>query len=351
MAALFSYIDAVAALSPANITIFQAARLAENPLDLRYRAIFPRVNATSIRISSITTVDFRPVGGRREWNAQGREIPENLGPLREAEIVPIEFTKHIDERAMQLLREAGIEEMVRRGVINSVETWPTVLADACERQLERDAFEAWFTGLVTVKDTKTNDSVVASLGFDQATTYPTAGTDWDDPGEDAYLNFLTGLQAAQTKFGGAVGGARTHRTVAQAIIEDAPDGPNGLRPTISSLQERVREEGFPNFNLIIDERTYDEFNDGGSATTAAYYVPDGLIGYQPADGRVGNTHVAPVARAYDFLTGGNRKFANGVAIFLDEQNSGKTLKIAAQENALAIPEERLTYVEDTGIAR
>lgn len=351
MAALFSYIDAVAALSPANITIFQAARLAENPLDLRYRAIFPRVPTDSIKISSITTVDFRPVGGRREWNAKGREIPENLGPMREAEIVPIEFTKHLDERVMQLLGEPNVQSLVQRGLINSVETWPTVLADACERQLERDAFEAWFTGLITVKDTKTNDSVTASLGFTQATTYPTPGTDWDDPGEDAYLNFLTGLQAAQTKFGGAVGGARTHRTVAQAIIEDAPDGPNGLRPTISSLQDRIREEGFPNFALTIDERTYDEFNDGGSATTAAYYVPDGLIGYQPADGRVGNTHVAPVVKAYKFLTGGNAKFANGVAIFLVPQNDGDTLLIRAQENALSIPEERRVYVEDTGIAR
>lgn len=350
MAPLFSFIDAIAALSPANLTVFQAARLADNPLDLRYRAIFPRVNTASIRLSSITTVDFRPVGGRREWNAQGREVPQKLGPTSALEMIPIEFVHTIDEHELQLLGEAGVQELVRRGIINSVETWPSVLADATDRQIERDAFEAWFTGIITVKDTKTNASATVSLGYGTA-EYPTPGTDWDDPTEDAYLNFLEAVQAAQSKFGGDVGAARTHRTVIAAIVEDAPDGPNGLRPTVTSLQDRVREEGFPNITLVSDERTYDEFTDGGSATSPAYYVPDGMIGFQPADGRVGNTHVAPVTRAYDFLTGGNRSLANGVAIFRDEENNGKTLKIAAQQNALSVPEQTRVYVVDTGIAR
>lgn len=346
----YAAIDKIHALSPANMTVFQAARLADNPSDLRYRAIFPRVNASSVRLSSITLVDFRPVGGRREWNAQPREVPENLGPAREFSMIPINFSHTIDEYMMQLLNEAGVQQLANQGIINDISSWPTVLADACERQIERDAFEAWFTGLITVKDTKTSASVTVDLGFG-TDSYPTAGTDWDDPGEDAYERFLTEVQDAQTWFGGGVGAARTHRTVVQAIVADAPDGPNGLRPTISSLQDRVREEGFPNLSLVIDERTYDEFDDGGSTTTAKYYVPDGLIGFQPADGRVGNTHVAPVTRAYDFLNGGNRSLANGVVIFRSEQNNGETLRIEAQENALAMPEERRTRVVDTGIAR
>lgn len=348
--AVFSWLDQVAALTPANMTVFQAARLADNPLDLRYRAIFPRVDAPSVLLSSITLVDFRPVGGRREWNAQPREVPENLGPAREFAIAPINFSHHIDEFAMQLLGESGVQDLVRRGIIKGLETWPTMLADACERQIERDAFEGWYTGIVTVKDTKTSASVTVDLGFG-TDNYPTPGTDWDDPAEDAYENFLQAIQDAQTLFGGGVGAARTHRTVVQAIVADAPDGPNGLRPTVSSLQDRVREEGFPNISLVIDERTYDEFDDGGSSTTAKYYVPDGLIAFQPADGRVGNTHVAPVQRAYDFLNGGNRSLANGVAIFRSEKNDGKTLLIEAQENAFSMPEDRRTYVVDTGIGR
>lgn len=348
MAALFSWLEAIAALTPLNLTIKEATRTAENPLDLRYRAIFPRIPAPSVKLSSITTVDFRPAGGRREWNAQGREIPEKMGPSREFEMVPINPTHHIDERMLQLFGESGVQELLRRGVIGSLESWPQRLADACERQLEAEAFEAWYTGLITVMDPKTGSTVVVSMGFDQATTYPTAGTIWSDAGEDAYQNFLTALQAAQTKFG-TVGAARTRRAVYREIVADAPDGPNGLRPTITSLQERVREEGFPDVQLIIDERTYDKFTDGGSLHAAANYVPAGLIAFQPANGQVGNTHVAPVVRAYDFLTGSNRSLAQGVVIFRSEKNDGKTLLIEAQENAIVLPEERTTYVVDTSV--
>lgn len=344
----FNWLDQIAALTPANLTIREQARLAENPLDLRYRAIFPRTPTSSVRLSQLTTVDFRPIGGRREWNAQGREIPEKLGPVREFEMVPINPTHHIDERQMQLLGESGVEELLRRGIIASVETWPTRLADATERQLERDAFEAWYTGTITVMDPKTGATVTVALGFDQATSYPTAGTAWNDPAENAYDNFLAGLQAAQSKFG-SVGGARTRRAVVREIVADAPDGPNGLRPTVTSLQDRVREEGFADVVITIDERTYDAFTDGGSATAATNYVPAGLIAYQPANGQVGQTHVAPVTRAYDFLSGGNRSLANGVVILRSEKNDGKTLLIEAQENALSVPEEQFVYVEDTGI--
>jgi hypothetical protein len=344
----FSWLDQIASLSPTNLTIQEVTRTNENPLDLRYRAIFPRVPTDSVKLSSITTVDFRPIGGRREWNAQGREIPEKLGPARNFEMVPINPTHHIDERRLQLFGESGVAELLRRGVIGSLQTWPTRLADATERQLEYEAFAAWYNGTITVMDPKTGNTVTVAMGFDQATTYPTAGTAWDDPGEDAYDNFLAALQAAQTKMG-AVGAARMRRPVAREINLDAPNGPNGLRPTITTLQERVREEGFPDIQLIIDERTYDTWTDGGSTTTVANYVPAGKIAFQPANGQVGNTHVAPVVRAYDFLTGGNRSLAQGLVIFRSEKNDGKTLLIEAQQNALALPDEQRTYVVDSGV--
>lgn len=342
----FNWLDQYEALTARNLTIREATRTAENPLDLRYRAIFPRQTAPSVKLSDITTLDFRPVGGRRDWNAQGREIPERLGPAREFQMVPINPTHHIDERMLQLFGESGVEELLRRGVIGSLQTWPTRLADAVERQLEAEAFEAWYDGLITVMDPKTGATVTVSMGFDAATTYITAGVAWNDPAEDAYVNFLASLQSAQTKMG-TVGAARMRRLVANAIVADAPDGPNGLRPTITSLQERVREEGFGQFTLVIDERTYDEFNDGGENTTSTNYVPAGKIAFQPASGVVGATHVAPVVRAYDFLKGADRSLANGITIFRSEKNDGKTLLIEAQENAIVLPDENKTYVVDT----
>ncbi len=344
----FNWLDQITSLSQLNLTIREVTRTEENPLDLRYRAIFPRVPAPSVKLSEITTVDFRPAGGRREWNAQGREVPEKVGPTRNFEMVPINPTHHIDERMMQLFGESGVEEMLRRGVIGSLESWPTRLADATERQLEAEAFEAWYTGLITVMDPKTGTTVTVSMGFDQATTYPTAGTAWDDGGQDAYENLLTALQAAQTKMG-SVGAIRTRRAVVREVVRDAPDGPNGLRPTVTTLQERIREEGFPDVSLVIDERTYDKFTDGGSAHTSTNYVPAGLVAFQPQSGVVGQTHVAPVVRAYDFLSGGNRALAQGIVIFRTAKNDGKTLLIEAQQNAIALPEESKTYVVDSGI--
>lgn len=344
----FSWLATYAALTPANLTIREAARLAENPLDLRYRAIFPRQPVNSVKLSEITTVDFRPLGGRREWNAQGREIPEKSGPARSFEMVPINPTHHIDERMMQLFGESGMQELIQRGVIGALTTWPQRLADACDRQLEYEAFAAWYNGTITVMDPKTGDTVSVAMGFDQATTYPTAGTAWNDAAQDAYLNLLVAIQAAQDKFG-SVGVVRTRRAVYAAIIADAPDGPNGLRPTFSALQDRVREEGFGEVTLVIDERTYDQWTDGGSATTATKYVPAGKIAFQPASGVVGATYVAPVVRAYDFLSGANRSLANGVAIFRSEKNEGKTLLIEAQENAIVLPTEGSVYVVDSGV--
>lgn len=344
----FNYLDQIENLSQRNLTIREQTRLADNPLDLRYRAIFPRQATNSVKLSTITTVDFRPIGGRREWNAQGREVPEKLGPAREFEMVPINPTHHIDERKMQLLNESGIAELQQRGIITAVNAWPTKLADAADRQLEVEAFEAWYTGQITVMDPKTGATALVSMGFDQATTYPTAGTAWNDPGEDAYLNFLIALQAAQDKMS-TVGAARMRRLAMMAIVADAPDGPGGVRPTFETLNASVRAEGFADMRIIVDERSYDGFSDGGSTTVSAKYVPAGKIAFQPASGVVGATYVAPVARAYDFLTGGNRSLANGVVIFRSAQNDGKTLLIEAQENAIALPDEANTYIVDSGV--
>lgn len=348
----FSWLDLTfPQFSNENLTVYQAARSADNPLDLRYPGIFPDVPTNSISLSSITLVDFRPAGGgRRDWNAQPREVVEKFGPKRDFEMTPIEFSHHINEREMQKFGEAGIKELVQRGIVAGLEKWPSLLADAVQRQKERDAFEAWFTNQITVLDTKSNALETVALGFDTATCYITAVTAWDDAGADAWENFLASTQEAYQKFG-SVGAARMPRKVMNAIVADAPNGNLGIAPTKATVEERLTAEGFSNMKLLTDDRKYDGFTDGGSATTAAYYVPAGAIGFQPGDGRVGNTFVAPVTRAYDYLSSGNRSMANGTAVFKNEKNDGKTLQITAQENCLSMPEELRVFVVNTGISR
>lgn len=335
----------VDALSPRNLTIREATRLAQNPNDLRWRAIFPRNPVDSIRLRDITTVDFRPVGGRREFNAQGREIPEMIGAMRDATIVPINPTHHIDEERMAILRESGIAELVSRGVISDVNRWAQKLADAADRQIERDAFLAWANGAITVKDPKGGQDATqtVSLGF-SSSRYVTEGTAWASVA-NAYTRLLFHVGEA-VRLIGSIGVIRMRLATAQEVATDAPTGPNQIRATIGNVQDRLSEEGFGPVKIVIDERTYDEFTDGGSATTSTAYIPTGKVLFQPASGVVGATHFAPVTRAEDYMGGAGirREQLQDFTVFYREKNDGKTLMVESQANALSLPAEQNVYV-------
>ena len=73
-------------------------------------------------------------------------------------------------------------------------------------------------------------------------------------------------------------------------------------------------------------------------------MPSDRIAFQPAGGRVGYTHFAPVTRAYDYMSPQAVRNINDFAVFYSAQNDGKTLKVEAQANALSIPEEQNVYV-------
>lgn len=335
------------ALSPANLTVRETARLAENPLDLRYQGIFPNLASDSIRLREITNVDFRPVGGRREWNAQGREIHEVIGPVVDATMIPINPTHHIDEERMQLLREPGVQALVARGLAKDVDRWATTLADVAERQTERDAFETWFTNALSVKDTKTSASVTVSAGV-ATDRYVTEGTAWSDASVNSYDRTLFHIGEYIRK-AGSIGGIRMRAATAQQIVADAPNGAGLVRPTLANVAARLSEEGFGTVQLIIDERTYDEYTDGGSAYTSKFYVPANRIAFQPANGQVGNTYNAPVTRAEDYgVPASARSARGGVTVFYRGKNDGKTIMVEAQKNCVTLLNPQSVYVVATG---
>lgn len=343
----FDFLGRVQALNPANLTIREQTRLVENPNDLRWRAIFPRVEAPSVKLSELSAVDVRFAGGRREWNAQGREVPEVLGPIVNAEMVPINPTKHLDERALQHLREraGGMAELYNRGIIADVDTWATRLANYADIQIERDAFEAWFNNQITVMDPKTGTTVTVPIGI-SASRYVAAATTLA-AATNAYLDFMGYLADAQATLG-SVGAVRMRRARLSEIIADAPAF-SGDRMSLAGLRERVNAEGFGDVAIVIDERTYHSFTDGGSAYGTSYYVPADRMAFQPAGGVVGNTHFAPVTRAYDYMDPAAVRNVQDFTVFYGEKNDGKTLLVEAQANALSLPVEQNTYVV-TGIA-
>jgi hypothetical protein len=143
---------------------------------------------------------------------------------------------------------------------------------------------------------------------------------------------------------GSVGAVRMREGSLMEILADAPAAAGDIM-TLGALQTRMNQEGFGSVVMITDERTYHEPVDGGSDYADTYYVPADGMAFQPANGIVGATHFAPVTRAFDFGIGdGDVDNVRDFTIFYSEQNSGKTLKIEAQANAITLPNEGSLYV-------
>lgn len=347
----FDFLARIEALTATNLTIREQARLELNPNDLRWRAIFPKRNVDSVRLSEFTDVDFRPAGGRREWNAQPREIPEVLGTKRDWEMVPINPKHTIDERRLQHLRERAalpqggiVRELYDGGIISDVDGWATKLANAADVQIESDAFSAWFYNVITVKDTKSNRSVTVAIGT-ASDRYVAAGTTLN-AATNAWRDFLGYARDARAKMG-SIGGVRLRQSALTEILIDAPAAAGDMA-TLQSLTQRMNAEGFGNFAFIVDERTYHDFTDGGSAYAPAYYVPEDRMAFQPAGGVVGATAFAPVTRAWDYVDSAVVRNVRDFTVFYSAENRGMTLVEEAQANALSIPTEQFVYVV-TGI--
>jgi hypothetical protein len=348
----FDFLAQIERLTASNLTIREQARLAENPNDLRWRSIFPKRNVDSVRLSEFTDVDFRPAGGRREWNAQPREIPEVLGTRRDWEMIPINPKHTIDERRLQHLEERAalpqgglVRELYDGGIIADVDEWSTRLTNAADVQIEADGFRTWFYNDIVIKDTKSNRSVTVSMG-NAADRYVAAGTTLN-AATNAWRDFLGYARDARSKMG-SLGGVRLRQSALTEILIDAP-APSGDMATMQSLNQRMNAEGFGNFQFIVDERTYHDFTDGGNAYGTQYYVPETRMAFQPANGIVGSTAFAPVTRAWRMgIDAAVVRNVRDFTTFYSAENRGMTLVMEAQANALTLPTEQFVYVV-TGI--
>jgi hypothetical protein len=342
-------------LRAGNLSLREQARLAQNPLDLRWQTLAPRTPVTSILISEIRDANnFRPAGmGRREWNAQPRELPEKHGPRRDYEMSPISYVKRYGERAQQLLGERGddavaADGLVRAGIVRDVDAQATYLSNAVYTDVEAEFFSTWYTNQMTVLDPAGSTVVTVSAQLN-AGDFITEPTIWTDAGVNAWDRFIYHLKAARRRMKVPIAGVRTRADVIAQILADAPVNAAGYQMTRQEAEARLSQEGAGNIVFVEDERTYDKLTGGGNATVETNLVPDGHLAFQPADGRVGATYVAPVVRAYQALGENNVRAgrAQDVVIILSEENNGQTLRQEAQMNALSLPDLDRVYVVDT----
>lgn len=352
---MFSWISGEDALSNAALT---AKAQVIDPRDvgrLLWPDLFPRVNAPSIKINEISTLDFRPVADRREWNQRGRLIPLRTPGTKEFEMVPVESNFRMAEYEIQRINERveGNEALFRRIVGADVLSQINSLAGANFRRIELDAFLAWATGTIVARDPQggaANKTV--NLGFAAGRYVTPAAWTGGDSGT-AYAQFMIHLEAA-LELMGSVAGAMMRLATYRAIQESAPRpaAAPDVRLTANQLRELIEDDTGRPFRFFINEESHDVFNDGGTATTRTKAWTANRVGFMPEGFRIGSTHFAPVARAWDIARAAPQVTGldvRGNTVFTDVGNGGREFTTECQVNALPIPDEQNVYVVNAGI--
>jgi hypothetical protein len=344
-----SLIPLVEELSPASLTVVAQTISANNTGRLRWPLFFPRRNVDSVDLREVTTTDFRPVSDRREWNSRGRLISTVAPPTRELSMIPVEGYYKWDEYEINKLsaQAAGNSEVINQIIGRSIPSKVAQIVEANDRRIEVDAFTAWATGTNVAKNPQTGTTHTVSFGFpsDRLTT---AGTAWDDTGQNAYDLLISFLEDAQDKIGPVVG-VVLRTALHRAIHADAPNGPLGTIIPRGRLAEAVSDDlGIP-FNFFLFDDTLDVYTDGGTTTSAVNVWPAGYIAAVPSGGVVGSTVFAPVVRAMEVArqSGAPGIDQRGQTVFYEESVMGRDLTVEVQVNPLTIPNEQKLRVENT----
>ncbi len=336
-------------LSSESLTVVAQTISANNTGRLRWPIFFPRQNVDSIDLREVTTTDFRPVSDRREWNSRGRLIPDITPPIRELSMIPVESYYKWDEYEINKLSERalGNSEIINQILGRSIPGKVTQLVEANDRRIEVDAFTAWATGTNVAKNPQTGQTHTISYDF-AADRLTTAGTAWDDPGENAWDLLVSFLEDAQDKIG-PVSGVVLRTALHRAIHADAPNTGLGTIVPRGRLAELVSDElGIP-FNFFLFDDTLDVFNDGGISTTATNVWPAGYIAAVPSGGVVGRTVFAPVVRAMEIARASGTPGIDqrGQTVYYNESVMGRDLTVEVQVNPFTIPNEQKLRVENT----
>jgi hypothetical protein len=346
-----SLIPVVEDLSEAALTVMAQTIDPTDTGQLRWSIFFPRQDVDSVDLDEVTTLDFRPVSGRRAWNSPGRLIPNKTPDLRHITIEPVEGYYKWNEYEMQKMNERarGNAAIIDEIIGNSIPGKVRQITEANWRRVEVDAFSAWALGTVTVKNPQTGESYTASFNFDSA-RMTTASPAWNDSSVDAYQEFIAWMEDA-IRAVGAVEGAVMRLSTLQAIQADAPDLLGGVSMTRAQLAQRIADDlGYP-FDFFLFDDTVDDFTDGGTTTASANVWPTGRIAAVPSGGRIGRTAFAPVIRAMELVRSSPNQGIeeNGQTVYYSEHNDGKELQVSVQVNPITIPSEQKLFVINAGV--
>lgn len=318
---------------------------AENDPTLTYPGYFPAISTPSVKLATITPVENAYISDRREWNADGRYIPTRLPAIKELEMVPLESWDAIDEREIQLLAEAagGNADVIVRNAKISIGDRINALLQSNVWANEYESLQVWFTGEIPVLNPQTGASYVADVGIDSA-RYVTDTTPWTDT--NAFDRLLVYAQEALETIG-SVRGILVRNSIARKIANSAPEiGGNNIKMTLRQVGDYLSDSLGTPFEIRIDERARPKFTGAGTETVTTKLVPDDTVAFLPGDGRIGYTYQAPIYRAEDIsaVSHPDSQDRDSQRVYQMPQNHGKSLKIQAQANWLAVPDERRVFV-------
>lgn len=347
----FAWIESVAAVSPAALTVRAQAISPNDNGKLKWDVFFPKKTVDSVDLKDVTTLDYRPASDRREWNQRGRLIPLKTPSLRDVSIVPIEGNYLWGEYELQKLNEraAGNAALIAQIMQSNVPGRVDAIAMANYRRLELDSFEAWAVGTITQRNPQNAaETYAASFNFDTA-RYQTAGTAWNDSGLNAYDELLAWLDDAINAIG-SVRGVVCRRNFVNEVLTDAPDLAGGARMTRVQLEQRIQDDLGSDFRFYPMEDTVEVFTDGGTATASTKVWRAQKVAAVPGGTAVGSACFAPVVRAMDIARAlpQAKVDTNGQTAFYEEHNGGRELSVEVQVNAAPVPNEQSLYVIDVG---
>lgn len=339
-------------LSPAALTL-RAQSISPNDTGiLLWDAFFPRANADSVKIRTISNLDFRPTTDRREWNQRGRLVDFRTPPAEEIEMTPIEGYFRLAEREMQELEERtmGQQDLFRSIVQPMIPQRVDRLAEGNYRRIELDAMTAWSLGQISAKNPHTGGVYTFDLGFDAA-RYQTVATAWSDPTVNAYDELLAWLEDSADMLGGMPQGVMLRLADLKTIQADAPNFfslDSSLQMTRAQLQSRISDEIGGPFLFYVNEQSLDVYGDAGLAISREKVWPAGVLAAVPMGEIVGSTHFAPVARAFEISRAvpEAKIDVRGQTAYWETGNGGRELTVECQVNALPLPNEQLVSVID-----
>ena len=347
----FGWTQTIANLTAAALTV-RAQTISPNDNGrLKWDVFYNQVPVDSVDLEDVTTLDYRPTADRREWNQRGRLVPIKTPTRRKVSIVPIESYYRWGEYQIQKLNErtlgnqAILADIMQATVPGRVDA----LTAANWRRLEVDAFNAWALGTIVQRNPQNAaETYTASFGF-PAQRYQTAGTAWNDAGQNAYNNLVAWLNEAMD-YVGPIRGIVSRRNFINEVLRDAPTMAGGNTMTFTGLESRIQDDLGSDFRFFPMEDSVEIFDDGGVTTTSTKVWAAQRVAVVPAGNTIGTVAKAPVVRAMEIARQipGAGIDTNGMTVYYEEQNGGRELDVEVQGNYLPVPDEQKLYVINVG---